>query len=142
MLAEAGLEVLALSPVIDSAPVGPSRRRYANAAAIVLSELAPERLLDVLQSVERRFGRSARGERWRARVLDLDIVLWSGGRWRSPRLAIPHPLFRHRSFVLAPAAAIAPLWRDPATGRTVRQLHARLLRPRPRATLDRARHPA
>jgi 2-amino-4-hydroxy-6-hydroxymethyldihydropteridine diphosphokinase len=60
-------------------------------------------------------------------VLDLDIVLWSGGPWASERLVIPHPEFRSRAFVLAPAAAVAPGWRDPVTGRTLRQLNARLL---------------
>jgi 2-amino-4-hydroxy-6-hydroxymethyldihydropteridine diphosphokinase len=132
MLAELGLQLVALSPILDSAPLGPSRRRYANAAALVACDLAPEALLGLLQSVERRFGRVRRGQRWSARVLDLDIVLWSGGAWSSPRLAIPHPRFRRRPFVLAPAAAIAPDWRDPATGLTLRQLHSRLLRPRPR----------
>ena len=65
-----------------------------------------------------------------ARVLDLDIVLWSGGAWGSPGVTIPHPAFAQRDFVLHPAAAIAPGWRDPITGRTIAQLRSRLTRPR------------
>jgi 2-amino-4-hydroxy-6-hydroxymethyldihydropteridine diphosphokinase len=64
-------------------------------------------------------------------VLDLDLVLWSGGAWASDRLVLPHPEFRRRTFVLAPAATIAPAWRDPLTGLTVRQLGARLNRANP-----------
>lgn len=127
----AGLALEAVSPIFDSAPVGPSRRRYANAAALVRSGLLPPAVLARLQAIERAFGRQRRGQRWRARPLDLDIVLWSRGIWRSPTLAVPHPEFRRRAFVLAPAAAIAPQWRDPATGATLRQLHARLTRPHP-----------
>jgi len=125
-----GIAVDAVAPVTGSDPVGPSRRRYANSAAIVSTALLPEDLLAALQATEARFGRR-RGRRWGARVLDLDIVLWDGGTWGSDLLTIPHPAFRSRDFVLRPAAAIAPQWRDPITGRTLRQLHARLTRPRP-----------
>lgn len=124
-LAELELQVLAVSPIIASAPVGPSQRRYANAAMLVASPLSPPNMLTLLQAVERDFGRKRRGQSWRARTLDLDIVLWTGGIWVSPDLAIPHPAFRERPFVLAPVAKIAPRWRDPLTGLTLRQLAAR-----------------
>ena len=130
-LEAAGLNVNAVSTVIESAPLGPSRRRYANAAALVTSKLEPPELLAGLQATERAFGRRPGGRRWSARVLDLDIVLWSGGAWSSPRLTIPHPRFRQRAFVLGPAALIAPTWRDPVTGLTLTQLAARLTGPRP-----------
>lgn len=129
-LEAAGAEIVAHSAIFDTAPLGPSNRRYANAAAMIETALPPEEMLSVLQRIERAFGRRRRGRRWRARVLDLDLVLWSGGTHRSPRLTIPHPEFRRRTFVLTPAAAIALRWRDPATGLTPRHLHARLTRPR------------
>ena len=128
--AEAGIELRELSQVIETAPLGPSRRRFANAAALVASALSPLDLLAGLQEIERSFGRRRRGQPWGERVLDLDIVLWSGGVWATADLTIPHPLFRTRAFVLRPLAQIAPDWRDPLTGLTVRQLHARLTRPR------------
>ena len=119
--------VVARSPVIRTAPLGPTRRRFANAALVLDTPLAPEDCLDALKRLERRYGRR-RGQAWGDRVLDCDIVLWSGGAHASPRLTIPHPQFRARSFVLAPAAAIVPAWRDPLTGLTIRQLHHRLTR--------------
>jgi 2-amino-4-hydroxy-6-hydroxymethyldihydropteridine diphosphokinase len=61
-------------------------------------------------------------------VIDLDIVLWSGGVWGDDRLTIPHPAFRSRRFVLDPLGEIVPDWRDPLTQLTVRQLAARLTR--------------
>lgn len=127
-LAEAGIMRIVLSPIVASRPVGPSLRSYANAVLLCRADLAPPAMLERLLAVEAQFGRRRRGQRWRARTLDLDIVLWSGGRWHSPTLAIPHPLFRERLFVLAPAAAIAGSWRDPASGLTLRQLAARLAR--------------
>lgn len=124
-LEQEGLSLAAVSRIIDSAPVGPSQRRYANAAAVVETNLAPPKLLSRLQQIERAFGRNRRGQPWRARPLDLDIVAWDGGIWVSPGLVVPHPHFRERSFVLAPAAQIAPAWRDPLSGLTLRQLAAR-----------------
>lgn len=126
-----GLKILVSAPVIRSAPLGPSRRRYANGAALIEAKKGPGELLDLLKAIERRFGRTRGGQRWASRVLDLDIVLWSGGAWSSPGLTVPHPAFRQRTFVLAPALAIAPDWRDPLTALSLRQLHARLTRPRP-----------
>ena len=129
-LAAQGIAVLAVAPVLQSAPLGPSRRRYANGAALIESDLDPEELLALLKSTERQFGRRSGGQRWASRVLDLDIVLWSGGAWSSPDLTVPHKSFRQRDFVLRPARALAPLWRDPITGLSLNHLYARLTRPR------------
>ena len=113
------------SPIVTSAAIGPSARRFANAVALVETRAGPEKLLRRLKRIEARFGRR-RGRRWGARVIDLDIILWSGGCWASPTLVIPHPAFRQRRFVLDPLVRLAPAWRDPLTGLTMRQLAARL----------------
>lgn len=132
------IDVFAHSPVISSAPVGPSQRTYANAAAVIASPLDPPTILARLQEIEAHFGRERRGQRWQARVLDLDIILWSGGIWVEdrPALSIPHPAMRTRGFVLTPAAMIVPDWRDPVTGLTLRQLQSRFTRPKPLDALD------
>ncbi len=130
---EAGIALYARAPIVDSAPLGPSHRRYANSAALVECDLAPLQLLALLQRIERRFGRGRaqrRGQLWRARALDLDIILWSGGVWASPDLTIPHREMRNRSFVVEPACAVAGAWRDPVTGLTLAHISARLGRKR------------
>ena len=122
--------VIARSTVIDSAPMGPARRRFANAVAILESEFPPPELLAELKRLERGFGRR-RGQAWGDRVLDCDILLWTGGPWRSRTLTIPHTGLSQRGFVLGPASAIAANWRDPVTGLATRHHMARLTRPRP-----------
>ena len=124
-----GVATLATAPVLLTEPIGPSLRRYANSAAVVETALDPPALLALVKRIEREFGRRTGGQRWTSRVLDLDLVLWSGGAFAGPGLVVPHRLFRARAFVLDPAVRIAPRWRDPVTGFTVRQLHARLTRP-------------
>ncbi|MEJ6011743.1 2-amino-4-hydroxy-6-hydroxymethyldihydropteridine diphosphokinase [Novosphingobium aquae] len=126
-----GLKLLAASPVMDSAPVGPSLRRYANAAALIETRLVPEDLLGHLHTIEKSFGRRRMGQAWRSRVLDLDIAMWSGGAYDVPGLTIPHIHLRARPFVLGPGMLLAPTWRDPISILTLRHLHSRLTRPRP-----------
>ncbi len=125
------ITVEAASPIVASTPLGPSRRRYANAAVLLRSSFDPDALLDRLKAIEHSFGRRTGGQPWRARVLDLDIVLWEFGCWSSPGLTIPHTAFRTRGFVVLPGVALAAHWRDPVTGLTLRQIAARLTRPRP-----------
>ncbi|MFL6730241.1 MAG: 2-amino-4-hydroxy-6-hydroxymethyldihydropteridine diphosphokinase, partial [Sphingomicrobium sp.] len=118
------------SPIVLSAAHGGAGRDFANAVALVEANLEPPEMLRRLKSIERDFGRR-RGRRWGPRVLDLDIALWSGGKWRSPSLTVPHPPLRTRSFVLRPLAAIAPNWRV-QRALTVRHLAHRLARRAPR----------
>jgi 2-amino-4-hydroxy-6-hydroxymethyldihydropteridine diphosphokinase len=126
------LSIINQSRIIQNPPLGPSRRRYANAAVMIETKMSPPELLDHLKALEANLGRRNRGQRWSARVLDLDIVLWSGGLWATPGLGIPHAAFRDRSFVLTPLAEIAHDWRDPLSGLCVRHLKARLDRRRRR----------
>lgn len=137
-LRSAGVAVGHVSPIIPTAAVGQAGRRFANTTAIVETALAPPALLALLKRIEREFGRR-NGRRWGARVLDLDILLWSGGSWPiSPssidhrHLVVPHRSLTERRFVLDPLVHIAPDWRHPGSGHTVRQMHHRLLRRSPR----------
>ena len=109
---------------------GGAGRDFANAVALVESDLQPPQMLRSLQRIEREFGRRA-GRRWGSRVLDLDIVDWSGRRWRSRGLTIPHPAAAERGFVIEPLASIAPRWSLQGT-LTARHFAHRLARRQPR----------
>lgn len=122
-----GLRLIAASPVIATPALGPAGRSFANAAVIAETDLDPPALLKLLKAMEAGFGRR-RGRRWGPRVLDLDILLWSEGRW--PRrggeglggrqLVVPHRSLEQRDFVLRPLTRIAPDWR---IGRGSRKVH-------------------
>ncbi len=138
-VALAALGAVAVSRIHATPALGPAGRGFANAVAIVESRKEPDALLADLKALERAFGRRP-GRRWGPRALDLDIILWSEGPWDGPGPIVPHPEFRNRAFVLGPLAELAPDWRDPVTGLTVRQLRFRLTRPLPahRSTPGRA----
>ena len=114
------------SPIILNAAHGSAGRDFANAVAIVECGLDPPQMLARLKALEGEFGRRP-GKRWGPRVLDLDIVLWSGGSFRSRLIMIPHSQLPMRGFVLQPLSAIAPWWRVGSL--TVRHLaHRRAVR--------------
>src|SRR5256885_16577983 len=95
------------SPIVLNAAHGGAGRDFANAAALVESDVDPPEMLKRLKTIEREFGRR-RGRRWGPRVLDLDIVLWSGGTWRLRQPDIPHPPPPTRRLVLRAHSAVAP----------------------------------
>jgi len=107
---DAEFDLFDASPIILNKAVGGAGRDFANAVALIESGLEPTAMLTGLKALERDFGRRP-GRRWGERVLDLDLVAWSGGRFRSQSLNIPHCRLFERDFVLGPLAAIAPGWR-------------------------------
>ena len=127
---DAAFELFAASPLLINPAIGSAGREFANAVALVETSLAPEAMLAAVKTIERDFGRRP-GKRWGARVLDLDLVAWSGGRFASRRLTIPHPRLARRDFVLGPLSAIAPDWRL-VGALTARHLAARLAKRRVR----------
>jgi 2-amino-4-hydroxy-6-hydroxymethyldihydropteridine diphosphokinase len=118
------------SPIILNPAHGTAGRDFANAVALVESDLEPLDLLSRLKDIERQFGRRP-SRRWGPRVLDLDLLLWSGGKFQSRWLTIPHKQLANRNFVLQPLEAIAPGWRVDG-GLAVRHLAHRLARRAPR----------
>jgi 2-amino-4-hydroxy-6-hydroxymethyldihydropteridine diphosphokinase len=69
--------------------------------------MTPLGLLDALQEIERRHGRT-RAHRNAPRTLDLDLLLHGDEQLSSARLTLPHPRLAERAFVLAPLLEVAP----------------------------------
>ena len=116
------LRDLRVSTFHETDPVGVGTQpRFLNAAAVGYTDLAPSELLQLLLDVERRHGRE-RPYGGAPRTLDLDLILYGDLVVTEPGLAVPHPRFRERAFVLAPLSEIAGDWKDPVTGRSVGEL--------------------
>jgi len=98
---------------------------YLNAAVVGETTMGPAELVAWLLSLEHVRGRSRPSLR-APRTLDLDLILYGDFILNEPGVAIPHPRFRERAFVVDPLAEIAPDWVDPVTGRTVEQIASAL----------------
>ncbi len=120
-------DVLRVSRFHETDPVGPpGQGRYLNAAVVLSTGLPPRRLLEALLEIERQHGRVRTDVRNGPRTLDLDLTLYGDLACEENGLEIPHPRFATRRFVLAPLAEIAPQWRHPTLGASVRSLLLRL----------------
>ncbi|MFT5707630.1 MAG: 2-amino-4-hydroxy-6-hydroxymethyldihydropteridine diphosphokinase [Oceanospirillaceae bacterium] len=94
------------SSIYQSAPIGPpGQDDYINAVVCLTTTLSSEQLLDQLQHVENTHKR-IRIERWGARTLDLDILLFGDSIIETARLTIPHAFMTDRNFVLVPLAEL------------------------------------
>lgn len=135
-LSALGVHIISRSHNYITPPMGPSERVFANAVLVTSTRLPPARLLAEMKAIERAFGR--RQQRiWGARVLDLDLIAYGDAvlpsrlSWRAGRgLIVPHRSMHLRRFVLDPMLEVAPGWRHPILGRTVRQMRARLMKAR------------
>jgi 2-amino-4-hydroxy-6-hydroxymethyldihydropteridine diphosphokinase len=106
---EAGIEVVAVSTLRDTEPVGVGEQpRFLNGAAELETALTARELLDRLLVVEQRFGRVRIPGEHGPRTLDLDLLLYGDQVLEEPGLTVPHPRLHERRFVLEPLAELAP----------------------------------
>src|SRR5262249_40792504 len=127
LAAHPAIQDLALSRFHETAPIGgpPGQEPFINAAAAFDTTLSPESLHALLGQIERDLGRTA-GDRWAARAVDLDLLLYGEAVVEGARLVVPHPRMAFRRFVLAPAAEVAGEMIHPHIGWSVGQLLAHL----------------
>lgn len=102
-------QVIKSSALYSSKPMGPQDQPdYVNAVIEIQTPLSALGLLDQLQEIEHDTGRVRKADRWGARILDLDIILFNNDVIENERLTVPHYGMKLREFVLIPLAEIAP----------------------------------
>jgi len=122
----AGVKVSKTSDLIEAEPLGGMDQPvYINAVAEIKTELAPEELLVKLGEVEEFLGRK-RDEKWSARTIDMDLLLYGNRIIRTEKLTVPHEQMYLRSFVMGPLSQIAPTVVHPQLHTTVAELCRRL----------------
>ena len=98
-----GINEIGFSSLYRSAPMGPQNQPdYINAVMAVNTQLSANELLSLLQAIENEQGRVRNGERWGARTLDLDLLIYSNEIIQTLELTVPHPGIPDRAFVLYP----------------------------------------
>jgi 2-amino-4-hydroxy-6-hydroxymethyldihydropteridine diphosphokinase len=111
------LQVLAVSPVYETDPVGgPDQPDYFNAVLVAEGPHSPRTLLERALAVENAFDR-VRGVRWGPRTLDVDLVVVGDVVVDEPDLQVPHPRAGERAFVLVPWLDVDAAAELPGAGR-------------------------
>jgi 2-amino-4-hydroxy-6-hydroxymethyldihydropteridine diphosphokinase len=116
------IQVLTCSSVYETEPLDvKSSGSFLNIACEVVTGLELNSLLDTCELVEKAMGRVRKGDS-AARIIDIDILFYGDSIVQSGRLSVPHPRLGRRRFVLVPLAEIAPEFRHPVAGASVRAL--------------------
>ena len=116
-------EVVSVSSLWRTRPLGPAQPDYGNAALLLRWPRDLRGLLHRCREIETAAGRNRADEqRWGPRALDLDLLVARDLVWRGPELEIPHPRLHERAFALAPAAELVPDWVHPFFGTTIAEL--------------------
>ena len=109
LAAEPGVEVVAVSALRETEPVGVGEQpRFLNGAVALETTLSARDLLERLLALEQRFGRVRMPGEHGPRTLDLDLLLYGDEQIDEPGLTVPHPRLHERRFVLEPLAELAP----------------------------------
>jgi 2-amino-4-hydroxy-6-hydroxymethyldihydropteridine diphosphokinase len=128
--ASEGIEVVAVSPLYETDPIGPPPQGpYLNGAIQLSTRLAPDVLLERLLEIEAEQGRKRGVDRNAPRTLDLDLLLYGDRKWVGPDLEIPHPRLAERPFVLEPLCDLAAEFIHPVLGETIEALAVRVRDP-------------
>jgi 2-amino-4-hydroxy-6-hydroxymethyldihydropteridine diphosphokinase len=99
--------VVQRSSVIETPAWGFDAPPFLNQVVVVETALTPLELLDKLQAIERRLGRTEKSRVdedgrpvYHDRTIDLDILDYDRMCYRDDRLTLPHPHIAEREFVL------------------------------------------
>lgn len=110
------------SQLIVTEPYGVTDQpEFLNGMLQVRTLLSPVELLHKLNEIEAAAHRE-RKVHWGPRTLDLDIIFYDNQIIDTPQLTVPHVDMQNRQFVLKPLAELAPWYRHPILGKTVKEL--------------------
>lgn len=116
------IKIKSLSSLYESEPWGIAQQPpFYNQAIEIYTGLPPEELLIYLKNIEKHLGR-VQIERWKERIIDIDILYYQSEIIDTPVLKIPHPEIQNRRFTLLPLNEIAPDFIHPILKKNQREL--------------------
>ncbi len=111
------LQSFQLSRLVRTPAVGgpAGQPPFVNAvAALDVTECSAWDVWHIVREVEHALGR-VRQERWEARRIDLDVLMFDDQRVWTPQFKLPHPRMVMRRFILQPAMDVAAEWIEPVS---------------------------
>lgn len=94
---------------------------FLNECIEISTSFNPQEVLSKCLDIEHRLGRK-RKEKWGARPIDIDILLYSDRIIQETNLTVPHPYLHERNFVLIPLEEIAADKIHPVFNKDIRTL--------------------
>lgn len=109
---------LTLSSVYETEAVGFVGNSFYNLVVSFESDLTAKEIAKILRQIELGHGRTRESQKFSARTLDLDLILFGDQIISDGRLQIPRDEIERYAFVLEPLAEIFPDGTHPISGKT------------------------
>ena len=117
-------KIEAISSVYETEAWGVTiQPKFYNQALKVLTILNPIEVLKKALWIESNFFNRERGEKWAARIIDIDLLLYEDRIIETNDLVLPHPHLHQRNFVLIPLMEIAGEVEHPKFKKTIDELY-------------------
>ncbi len=113
---------LKISSIYESEPVGFIGAPFYNLIVKFESDLEVTLVAQQLRQIELDHGRERNSQKFSARTLDLDLILYGNLISHNEKLQIPRAEIEKYAFVLEPLAEIAPNAIHPINGKSYQQL--------------------
>ncbi len=113
---------LRLSPVYKTEAVGFDGDDFFNLVACFLTELSPFDVEKQLKKIENQNGRRRDQEKFAARTLDIDLLLYDQDIINEKGISIPRDEIEKYAFVLSPLADLSPDLIHPQTQKNVAEM--------------------
>lgn len=110
---------LTVSDVYQSAALGFDGDDFLNLVVSMQSESSAPEICEAIECIHNLSGRERKSDKWEARPLDIDLLLYNDEIIDEPPVRVPRRDVLEYSFVLRPLAEIAPQLRHPVTGRSM-----------------------
>ncbi len=123
-------KISSVSAFYNSPPFGfESDNNFVNSACEVFTLIDIWDVFAITQDIEKELGRSIKSssQKYSDRIIDIDIIMAGNIVIDTPVLAIPHPRFHQRDFVLNPLCEIAPNAIHPVLDKTIIELRDQLI---------------
>lgn len=112
---------------INPAEGRPEQPCFYNCVAEIETQIPPFELkFDVLRPIEESLGRKRTEDKYAARTIDLDLLLYDDMIIKNDRLTIPDPQIEQRAFVALPLQELAPGLKLPGSKLSIAEIAAAL----------------
>jgi 2-amino-4-hydroxy-6-hydroxymethyldihydropteridine diphosphokinase len=114
--------LLKVSSVYETEPVGFIGDNFLNLVVSFESDLSAKEIAKILRQIELDHGRTRESQKFSARTLDLDLILFGNQIISDGRLQIPRDEIERYAFVLEPLVELAPQNKHPISGKTYAEI--------------------